>query len=386
MRAVLLITGKDLRQRARDRSLFLYALLLPLGLTVLMNLLLGDVDRPQPFAYAVVDDDHGPVAAAFVDGVLPSAGDVVDARVVGTAEEARRLVADGTVAAAFLLPPGFSDAVASGRAGTVEVVGNPDAPLGTQVARSLATSFTDRITATRTAVAASVHGGSAVDPADLARRAAELPVPPPVAEDTAGRRELDTTTYFAAGMAVFFLFFTVQFGVTGLLEERRDGTLPRLLAAPLRRSSVLVAKLLTSTVVGVVSMAVLVAASSLLIGARWGHPVGVALLVLAGVLAATGVVAVVAVLARTADQAGGWQAAVAVTLGALGGTFFPVAQVGGALAALSFVSPHRWFLHGLSELASGEVAAVLPAVAALCGFAAVGLAVALALTRRAVRP
>ncbi|NUT96152.1 MAG: ABC transporter permease, partial [Saccharothrix sp.] len=169
MRAVLLITGKDLRQRARDRSLFLYALLLPLGLTVLMNLLLGDVSRPQPFEYAVVDDDHGPVAAAFVDGVLPSAGDVVDARVVGTGEEARRLVADGTVAAAFLLPAGFSDAVVSGRAGTVEVVGNPDAPLGTQVARSLATSFTDRITATRTAVAASVHGGSAVDPADLAR-------------------------------------------------------------------------------------------------------------------------------------------------------------------------------------------------------------------------
>ena len=37
-------------------------------------------------------------------------------------------------------------------------------------------------------------------------------------------------------MAVFFLFFTVQFGVTSLLEERNDGTLARLLAAPISRA------------------------------------------------------------------------------------------------------------------------------------------------------
>ncbi|CAL9502950.1 Linearmycin resistance permease protein LnrM [Actinosynnema sp. ALI-1.44] len=386
MRHVLLIAAKDLRQRARDRSLFLFALLLPLGLTVLMNSLLSGVDGATPFHYAVVDDDRGPVAASFVDDVLPAAGEVVGFRVVATADEARRLVADGEVAAAFLVPAGFSDAVVSGRAAAVEVVGGADAPLGTQVARSLARSFTDRLTSVRVAVAGSVHGGSALDPAELARRAARLPVPPPVAEDDVGRRQLDMTTYYAAGMAVFFLFFTVQFGVTSLLDERRGGTLPRLLAAPLRPASVLLAKLLTSAVIGVASMAVLVVATTQGIGARWGHPLGVALLVVAGVLAATGVVAVVAVSARTADQAGGRQAAVAVTLGALGGTFFPVAQVGGVLAAASYVSPHRWFLRGLSELASGEVVAVLPAVGALCAFAAVGLGLALSMTRKAVRP
>ena len=56
-----------------------------------------------------------------------------------------------------------------------------------------------------------------------------------VADVAATTKELDVTTYYAAGMAVFFLFFTVQFGVASLLEERKEGTLSRLLAAPIGR-------------------------------------------------------------------------------------------------------------------------------------------------------
>ncbi|NGY66531.1 ABC transporter permease, partial [Lentzea sp. NEAU-D13] len=187
-------------------------------------------------------------------------------------------------------------------------------------------------------------------------------------------------------MAVFFLFFAVQLGMTGLLEERRLGTMTRLLAAPVRRSSILAGKLLTSVAIGVLSMTVLIVASSFLMGAHWGNPVGVALLVVSGVLAATGAMAVVAAIAKTADQAGGWQAVVAIVLGALGGTFFPVAQAGGVLEVLSFATPHRWFLRGLADLAGGEVTAVLPSVAAMTVFAAVTCTVAVSLFRKAVQP
>jgi ABC-2 type transport system permease protein len=198
---------------------------------------------------------------------------------------------------------------------------------------------------------------------------------------------LDTSTFFAAGMAVFFLFFAVQFGVASLLDERRDGTLARLLAAPVPRVSILAGKLLTSLVVGVLSMTVLVVATSLLLGADWGHPVGVAVLVLAGVLAATGIMAVVAGLARSAEQAGNWQAIVGVTLGMLGGVFFPVAQVGGVLDTVSWLTPHRWFMQGLADLAGGgDVAAVLPSAGAMLLFAAVTGGIAVLLLRRVVRP
>ena len=62
-------------------------------------------------------------------------------------------------------------------------------------------------------------------------------------------RQLDPVSYLAAGMAVFFLFFIVQYGVTGLLEERQQGTLPRLMAAPIPVAAIHVGKAMGATVI-----------------------------------------------------------------------------------------------------------------------------------------
>jgi ABC-2 type transport system permease protein len=113
----------------------------------------------------------------------------------------------------------------------------------------------------------------------------------------------------------------------------------------------------------------------------------VAVLITSGVLAATGVTAAVASLARTAEQAGSWQAVVATLLGLLGGTFFPVAQVGGAMEAISLATPHAWFMRGLGELAGGGGPVdVLPAAGAMLAFAAVTGCLALVRLRRVVSP
>ncbi|MGH3682433.1 MAG: hypothetical protein ACRDT2_19540, partial [Natronosporangium sp.] len=76
LRTVLLIAGKDLRQRFRDRSVLLFALALPLGLAVVFSLILGDLDDgSEVFEYAVLDQDGGPMAAGFTDQVLPAVAD-----------------------------------------------------------------------------------------------------------------------------------------------------------------------------------------------------------------------------------------------------------------------------------------------------------------------
>jgi ABC-2 type transport system permease protein len=82
----------------------------------------------------------------------------------------------------------------------------------------------------------------------------------------------------------------------------------------------------------------------------------------------------VVTLARTPDQAGYWQAIVALVLGMLGGTFFPVYQAGGLVEKLSLLTPHAWFLRGLRDLAGGASAtaalgptAVILLFALVCG-------------------
>jgi ABC-2 type transport system permease protein len=389
MRAALLIAGKDLRQRIRDRSFLVFALVLPLALAFVFNLVLGGVtNRSEAFRYAVVDADHGPIAAVFVNELVPQLerGGVIDVRSEQSADQAVRLVESGEVTAAFILPAGFSADVTAGRAARMQVVGDVDAPLGTTIARSISKSYVASLRAVQVSVATAIASGTQQS-LDLVAAASAVNAPLQLTDVPAARKELDTSTFFAAGMAMFFLFFAVQFGVASLLDERRDGTLARLLAAPVPRISILAGKLLTSLLVGVLSMTVLVVATSLLLGADWGNPVGVAVLVLAGVLAATGIMAVVAGLARTAEQAGNWQAVVGVTLGTLGGVFFPTAQVGGLLDIASWATPHRWFMQGLADLAGGGgVAVVLPAAGAMLLFAAVTGAVALLLLRRVARP
>jgi ABC-2 type transport system permease protein len=176
------------------------------------------------------------------------------------------------------------------------------------------------------------------------------------------------STFFAIGMAVFVLFFAVEFGVRGLLEEREEGTLSRLLVAPVSPSSVIGGKALASFVLGLVSTTLLVVATTWLIGAEWGDPLGVALLVLGGVLAAVGVTAMVATLASTPAQAGAYVSIVAVVGGLLGGTFFPISQAGW-LGTLRFLSPQGWLMEGFQELSAGgslaDIAAPLAGVLAI---------------------
>jgi ABC-2 type transport system permease protein len=390
MRAVLLISAKDARQRMRDRSVLLYALVLPLGLAFVFSLILGSVDdRSEIFRYAVVDSDGGHVATTFTDEILPAvaASGTIGIRTVSSVEEGRELVEAGEVAAVFVVPAGFTAAVETGEPAELEIIGDVDATFGVQVATAIAESYTAELSAVRLSVATALAGGPGGDPSQLAERATTEANPVTVADAATGDRELDIKTYTSAGMAVFFLFFTVQFGVSSLLDERRDGTMARLLAAPIGRHSILGAKLLTSFGVGVVSMGALAAGTSLLVGARWGDPLGVAVLVVAGVLAATGVMAVVASLANTAEQAGNWQAIIAVVMGVLGGVFFPIYQAGGAIATLSYVTPHRWFMQGLADLSGGGgVGAVLPAAAAMLVFAVVTGAIAVLRISRVVRP
>lgn len=388
MKAAVRIAAKDLKLRIRDRSFLITGVVAPLGLAFMFDLILGGVAggefRPT---YAVVDTDGGTVAGGLVEAfaALAAAG-TIELVVVPSPEDARSLVEEGSVDAAILIPRGLSEAVLQTEPARVEIVGNVDSPTGTLIARSVVESFTAEVRSVQVAVASAVAAGVTGDPATLADEAARTVSPIRVGSVGADTRELDLTTFFAASMGTFFLFFTVQSGVVGLLEERETGTLARLLAAPIPAWSIVAGKILVSFALGILSMIVLIVASTVLMGAEWGDPLGVGMLVVAGVSAAVGIMLVVAAFARTAEAAGNLQSIFAVGLGMLGGVFLPSALTGW-IAGLSSVSPHRWFLLGLADLAGGGGGGeALGSVGALLAFAVGTSAIASFRIRRMVSP
>ena len=65
MRAALLIAAKDLRQRLRDASAILIAIVVPLALAAALSATLGRATTATTFHLAVADLDRGPVAQAL---------------------------------------------------------------------------------------------------------------------------------------------------------------------------------------------------------------------------------------------------------------------------------------------------------------------------------
>lgn len=378
--ASVAIAEKDLRRRFRDRTAILVAIILPVGLAWIFSLTLGGADRQSFTAtYAVVDQDHGSLAASFTDTLTHL--DFVTLRTVSGRARAERLAQDGDVDAAFVFPEGFSAGVTAGAGGRISVIASPSSDIGALVAASLARSFASRLNAVGVSIATVVHTGDARP--GIAARAQQVSAAAVVRDARAADRTFSATTFFAIGMAVFFLFFTIEFGVRSLLEERQDGTLARLLVAPIGPGSILIGKALASFLIGLVSTSVMILVSTWLLHATWGNALGVAILVLAGVFTAVAVTALVATLAKTPGQAGSYASIVAVVGGLLGGTFFPISQAPGLLASMRFLSPQGWLMQGFEGLASGgSLAGSLPAIA---GTIAIGVVCAAIAWSRAYR-
>lgn len=393
MAASLLIAAKDLRQRARDRSLFILAFIAPLALAFVFSTVFGGLDDTGDrirFTYGIVDRDGGDLADAFGSTLteLETIG-LVELRRYDDVTAARAAIDDGDVSAAFVLPDGLSATFATGEPTQIEVIGSVDAPLGTSVAASIARTF-----ATRTSAAA-LAGVTAADlglipPDQIGSVAEAVASEPQLASLSAIETDsvrLDLTTTMVAGLSVFFVFFVAGSAVVSILGERQDGTLPRLLVAPVPRSAILVGKSMAAIVVGVVALGALMVTSTVVMGADWGPPAGAMTLATTAVLAATGIMALVGGFARTPEQAGNLQSIVAVSMAMLGGSFGLVAPSGDSLwGRLALLTPNRWFLDGLENLRAGGIGEAMPSVVALLVMAVVTGTAASLLASRSLRP
>lgn len=383
MRQMFLIAGKDLRLRLRDRSVFIIGLAAPALLALIFTFAFGDAldlsGGGFSATYGFVDLDGGDAGAALAD-VLEGldSSDQFEVTDFPSASAAEAAIEDDEISAAFVVPAGFSELVGV-QDTAIEVIGNVDAPTGSAIAAAIAEAYAVNVERVSLTVGASVAAGASPDSIPALVQAASTQ--PPLAhlgDLTTVVRQMDGPTYAMAGMAVFFLFFTVQFGVAGLLEERRFGTWDRLMSAGVSKGTVIAAKAFVSFVLGIVSMAVLMLGAAVGLGANWGDPLAVSALVVMGVLAATAVMSVVAALAKTVEGAGNVQSIIAVTLGLLGGTFVPVAGGEGILAKLSLLTPHAWFMRGLNDLAGGgSISLVVPSLLAIGAFALAATLVAL---------
>ena len=359
MRAALDIALKDLRQKVRDRSALLISVVAPFVLAALFSMILGGLDEDFHAHWGYVDLDGGDIAAALDEGPISAmeADGVITVERYPDTEAARTALEAGEVETVIIVPEGFSAASMAGGSGVVELLVDPDAVISGQVARSVLQGFASQVDAVRLSVATALLADGSFPDAEtttaLTQAATAIADPVTVVEVAAADRQAGYATYYAAAMAILFVFLSAQFGIVSIHAERRNRTLARMLAAPLRWWSILAGKLIVSMVLALVSMGVIIVGTGLLLGATWGDPAALVALVLSAALAATGVSLLTVAFTHNEEQAGSAVAIVSLTLAVVGGSFFPANQGPELLSQLGLLTPHAWFLDGISDISTG---------------------------------
>lgn len=376
MRQLLTLTASDLRQRVRDRSVVIFAIVVPLALMFVFNLVFGATDDLEldPVTVAISapsDDDLAQVVPQTVRELDGADGLDVTVHLVDAAA-GREEVDVGDAAIALVVPEGFGAAARTGQSVSVDVVRGDEAGLEADIVLSVVDGLMDQLgSGAVTARAALAEGVPHRDIETLVRQATSGGPSYALRRGQASDEQLDTGAALVAGQAGFFLLFTVSFGVTSLVLERETGTLSRLRSMPMPLWRIVAAKALVSFVLGVVATAVLLMAGSYLFEADFGSVPAVATLVLCASAAGTSVMFLVVRVARTSEQAGVATSIVAIVLGIGGGAFFPVAATG-VFARLLDLDPVAALLRGLGITSGGGgLGDIGTPVAILLGFATV---------------
>ncbi len=414
------IARKDNLIRFRDRNGLLLMLAAPLVLAAIVGAAFGGFGgggSNSPLTgipFVLVNGDEGELGAQMV-AMLRSdqlAG-LLAASEMTDLDAARQLVEQGDMRAVLFIPPNFSASVQSGANGpaadarsTVVLHVDPASTYSPLILRAVVTQIINGFNAGsvggRVAVAQLVASGriAAVAgriPAVLGEVIAKsnqeqqssfvtLNVAP---VGSTSRGNANPLAYFAPAMAILFLMFSLFDASNSILEEEREGTLARLMSTPTGFATILGGKIGGVFLTGLLQLGVLILASRLLFGLEWGSsPLGLVLIAVATVAAASSLGVFIVAFARDASQAGFVGAAVALTSAILGGTFIAAQQYPAWLQPFSKLTINRWALDGFTDLTlRGQgLVAILPEAAVLFGFAALFFSLALwRLPRRFVR-
>lgn len=392
MKPILNIAWKDLVVLFRDPGALALLLLAPFVLTLAMSAAFGRDGSPgiSDIPVLIVNHDTGQFGEILVE-VMQSEelAELVSPTVVTDETAARASVDRDEVAAVVIIQAGLSESIiptqltSEPAPGVVELYLNPTRPISGGVVQAIVSQFLQQINA------GAAGGQVAISQLMMNQliTPAEAQTLGPVIGEAAGRqsvegqlisvsRQLQTENdaangfdwmgYMAPSMAILFLMFTVVEGGRSILTERDNGTLPRMLAAPLSAAQVLGGKLLGTYLNGLAQVGILIGGSVLIFNIRWESALGVVLTIVSVVAAATGWGALIAAFARSSGQASAVGTALALIFAIGAGNFIARPNLPDWLQLVSFVSPNAWGLEAFTSLtAGGGVSAVLPYLAGM---------------------
>ncbi len=377
----------ELKLYVLDRGELALSIALPIALFALMYGAFGGESSFSATA-DIVDLDGGAHARALIQRL-----DSLDEITVRerAPQDANAALERSAITMAVVIPDGFSQSLDSGAPQPLlfrqRGSGGDTGQIVAGIVRAVAQRMSGEAQLRGTVLDAT--SGSNIERADVERAIAEtlerVRQNPPirVVERAVHDERPSALDRLVPGLLVMFLMFSITLGAQTLVEERRIGTLERLMTTRLTVTKLFIGKFLSAALRAMFQAVILLtlAFAALRIGGLVDYAELLALSVcVAAAVSAIGLV--IGALARTRDQAV-WAAVVfTMFMTVFGGTFFDVGA-DGPLATLARLTITRYAIESMSAvLSAGEsLAQQGVGILALGGVAAVALTIARALFR-----
>ena len=381
MKKLFIIALKDLKLIFRDPTALIMMLLAPFLITLGMGLITGRFSANtnsgiSNIPVAIVNQDEGELGKAL-EAVFSSdeLADLLEPTFAATPAEARQLVEADQASAAIIIPQNFSASIipdergsTSGETVQISFIANSNSPTYSGILRSILDAFLTQVEVGRIGAEVTLSQVAqtgkltpelaaqlgAVLGTEFGQQSAQAqPIQLENTTASGSAVKFDLLMYFAPGMALMFLMFTVSNGGRTLLLENRTGTLPRMMQTPTASAQILGGKLLGIFLTAIAQLAILIGSTTLLFRLDWGEPLGVILLILAAAFAASGWGSFIASFSKTPAQVANLGSVIMLFFGLLGGSFFDMSQLPEWVSTLGKITPNAWGLQGFTTLAGG---------------------------------
>ena len=373
------ITLKDLMQILRDRKTFLFLLIMPIGFTLLFGLAFGGSGKTSdprlPVGY--LDQDGGSLSADLKGLLAGSTVIRLDEDTSRTPADLDKLVADGKLAAAVILPSGYSQSVLAGTPLKLTFIADPSQTSTASAQDELLVASNRLQSAIRTAgIVAKVTNNPAGFNPTLEQALAAWRNPPIQVSITSGI-STKPQSQNVLSMAQSSPAMMLQFAIAGLLtsatilvNERKNRSLQRLLTTATSRLQILLGHYLAMFILIFIQFMLLIGFGQILQVNYLRVPLASLLVATASALCIAALGLLIGVLARSEEQAIVFSLIPMFVLSGLGGAWVPREYTGPAFQAIGHVSPVAWAMDGFKNIVARGLgfSSVLAPAAALAGY------------------
>jgi ABC-2 type transport system permease protein len=379
MSRALIVALREVRTYLRDKADLAFSLLLPIAIFTLMYGAFGGESMFHGTAHVVNEDQGGTYSTLFLKRLNEL--DNLDVSLLSWSEANTKLERSDVLLVVHI-PEDFSTQLTSGK--STQLIfwqrgnGGPEGQIVASIVQSVAEEISQGVQAERQVQRAFLGKGIGEDQIQttvqkLLERERQSPIVG-VSEETISTAA-DPVNQFLPGIVTMFVLFAITLSARAIVEERKKGTLERLLTTRLRVGELFMGKFLASVSRGLLQTLILLALAYIVF--QIFTPLSfIEALVVALFFAAAGSALglVIASVVRSEDAASWVAVFFTMAMVMISGTFFPISE-GSVLYIFSKLSINTYANTAFSVIIAegGSLIDVGMELTVLAGVAAAGL-------------